>query len=81
MKLLFQTLLVFAALAALAPSGFTWDSCKEAVASSHQGFSDGLNYSIMMMLGVVMTIPVVFGLLIWNSFRVERKRIAESQGE
>jgi hypothetical protein len=35
----------------------------------------------MMMLGVVMTIPVVFGLLIWNSFRVERKRIAESQGE
>lgn len=35
----------------------------------------------MMMLGVVMLIPVVFALLIWNSFRVERKRLAEAQGE
>jgi hypothetical protein len=35
----------------------------------------------MMMLGVVMLIPVVFGLLIWNSFRVERKRLAASTDE
>jgi hypothetical protein len=34
----------------------------------------------MMMLGVVFTIPMVFGLLIWNSFRVHRKRVAEAPG-
>lgn len=33
----------------------------------------------MMMLGVVAAIPAVFGLLIWNSFRVQKR--AESETE
>ena len=32
----------------------------------------------MMMLGVVAAIPVAFGLLIWNSFRVQKRAQQDS---
>ena len=35
---------------------------------------DGFNYSILFMLAVVVLLPTTFGLLIWNSYRVARKR-------
>lgn len=46
--------------------------CREAVASGQGNFSDGLNYSIVFMLGMVVLIPSAFGFLVWNSFRSAR---------
>jgi hypothetical protein len=53
--------------------------CREALASGERSFSDGLNYSILFMLGMVVAVPLGFGLVVWKSYRSERARVAAGQ--
>lgn len=43
-----------------------------AVATDSAGFGLALNKSILFMLSMVFLIPVALGLLVWNSYRVQR---------
>ena len=48
--------------------------CREAIASGERSFSDGLNYSIVFMLGMVVAVPAGLGFVVWRSYRSERAR-------
>lgn len=64
----------------LAPSALGFcESCKEAVSSGQSAFAEGLNTSILFMLGMVFTIPLAFGGLVWHSYRSAARRAARGE--
>ncbi|MDP6539271.1 MAG: hypothetical protein QF903_04895 [Planctomycetota bacterium] len=40
-----------------------------------------MNYSILLLLSVVVLIPSAFALAIWNSYRVARLRAGGGEGD
>jgi hypothetical protein len=68
------------ALAVLAPSAFPCESCRAAVATSRTGLAQGLNDSVLFMIGMVFATLVSFLLLVRASYRTEARRVAAGAG-
>lgn len=53
----------------LAPDAAACESCREAISSGQQGFAEGINRSILFMLGMVFGLPTVFSVALWRTYR------------
>ena len=48
--------------------------CKNAIGSDRNHFADGMNTSILFMLGMVFTVLFGFLTVVWFSYRTARRR-------